>query len=167
MKFTDIDVKRLLQLVQEHDIAEISLKDGKTSIHVKKNTNNVYVNASPAPAAAAVSVPPPAAQTAYVEAAAEEEETVTAPPPENDADDFTPVIAPLVGTFYRSPAPDADVFVEIGDRIEKGDVLCIVEAMKSMNEIQSEVDGVVKEICVDNAALVEFEQVLFKIDTAG
>jgi acetyl-CoA carboxylase biotin carboxyl carrier protein len=151
--------------MQEHDIAEISLKDGKTSIHVKKNSNNVVGNPSPAPAA--VSFPSPLVEKAAAAETVEEEEIEKVPPSEDDVDDFTPVTAPLVGTFYRAPAPDADVFVEIGDRIERGDVLCIVEAMKSMNEIQAEVDGVVKEICVDNAALVEFEQVLFKIDTAG
>lgn len=167
MKFTDIDVKRLLVLMQEHDVAEISLQDGKTSIHVKRNNGNNSANSSYIPAMAAEEVPQPVNETAGAEAAAPVEENAAAPSSEGVIDNFTPVIAPLVGTFYRSPAPDADAFVEVGDRIEKGDVLCIVEAMKSMNEIQSEVNGIVKEICVDNAELVEFEQVLFKIDTAG
>ncbi|MCP5105899.1 MAG: acetyl-CoA carboxylase, biotin carboxyl carrier protein, partial [bacterium] len=72
-----------------------------------------------------------------------------------------------VGTFYRSSGPDAEPFVEVGDRVNNGDVVCIVEAMKSMNEIQADVSGVVKKICVENADLVEFEQALFKIDVAG
>jgi len=77
------------------------------------------------------------------------------------------VEAPLVGTFYRASAPDADPFVNVGDRVNKGDVLCIVEAMKSMNEIQADAGGVIKEICIEEAELVEFEQPLFKIETPG
>ena len=72
----------------------------------------------------------------------------------------------MVGTFYKASAPDSDPFVEKGDKAKKGDVLCIVEAMKSMNEIQSDVSGEIKEVCMKNTELVEFGQVLFKIDTS-
>ncbi len=72
--------------------------------------------------------------------------------------------APLVGTFYRAPAPDADPFVEKGDKVKVGDTLCIVEAMKNMNEIESDVEGIIKDICVQNAEMVEYGQVLFKIE---
>ena len=71
--------------------------------------------------------------------------------------------SPLVGTYYASPSPDKPAFVEVGDVVNKGDVLCIVEAMKSMNEIESEFDGIIEEICVKNEEVVEYEQVLFKI----
>jgi acetyl-CoA carboxylase biotin carboxyl carrier protein len=77
------------------------------------------------------------------------------------------VEAPLVGTFYRASSPDEEPFVEVGDQVADGDILCIVEAMKSMNEIQADVSGVIKEICVNNSELVEFEQPLFKIDTGS
>jgi acetyl-CoA carboxylase biotin carboxyl carrier protein len=166
VKFTDIDVKRLLELIREYDIAEISLQDGKTSIHIKKNNCSDIAAVSPTPARTAANEPSAAVETTFMDAPEEEEDAQTGPFL-GAQEDFTPVTTPLVGTFYRAPAPDADVFVEVGDRIEKGDVLCIVEAMKSMNEIQSEVGGVIKEICVENAELVEFEQVLFKIDTSG
>ncbi len=76
------------------------------------------------------------------------------------------VKAELVGTFYRAPAPDADPFVEVGDRVGKGDVLCIIEAMKIMNEIESDTDGVVKKILVEDAEPVEFDQPLFVIEKA-
>jgi acetyl-CoA carboxylase biotin carboxyl carrier protein len=70
----------------------------------------------------------------------------------------------MVGTFYRSPAPDAPAYVERGSRVTKGDTLCIIEAMKLMNELESEVDGTIAEVCVDNSVPVEYGQVLFRID---
>ncbi|ATH06507.1 acetyl-CoA carboxylase biotin carboxyl carrier protein subunit [Halobacteriovorax marinus] len=73
------------------------------------------------------------------------------------------VTCPFVGTFYRSPSPEASVYVKVGDRVSKGQVLCIVEAMKIMNEIESDVDGEIVEICVENETYVEFGQVLFKV----
>jgi len=87
--------------------------------------------------------------------------------PKHSDDNYHTVQTPLVGTFYRASTPDTEPFVEVGDRIKRGDVLCIVEAMKSMNEIQADVNGVVKEICANNAELVEFEQPLFKIESSG
>ena len=74
--------------------------------------------------------------------------------------------APLVGTFYRAPAPDADSFVDVGDRVQRGDTLCIIEAMKVMNEIDSEVAGTIKQILVENEKPVEYEQPLFVIEPA-
>ena len=73
--------------------------------------------------------------------------------------------SPMVGVFYAAPSPDSDPFVQVGDKVKKGDVLCIVEAMKLMNEIQSETDGVIAEICVGNGQTVEFDQPLFRIET--
>ena len=78
--------------------------------------------------------------------------------------DLAEVHSPMVGTFYRSPAPDAPPYVEPGDRVEKGQTVCILEAMKLMNELEAEVSGTVREICVENAEPVEFGQVLFRID---
>ena len=77
------------------------------------------------------------------------------------------VKSPMVGTMYRAPAPDAEPYIRVGDKVEQGKVLCIVEAMKLMNELESEVSGRVVEICVENAQPVEFGQVLFRIDTAA
>jgi acetyl-CoA carboxylase biotin carboxyl carrier protein len=74
------------------------------------------------------------------------------------------VKSPMVGTFYRSPAPDAPSYVDKGSRVSKGDTLCIIEAMKLMNELESEIDGTVVDVCVDNAVPVEYGQVLFRID---
>ncbi|MFB6099595.1 MAG: acetyl-CoA carboxylase biotin carboxyl carrier protein, partial [Salinibacter sp.] len=99
----------------------------------------------------------PAQDTAETGAAEAEEETEAA------ADEHV-VKAPIVGTFYRAPSPDADPFVEVGDSVEEGDVLCIIEAMKLMNEIECETSGTVKEILVEDAEPVEFDQPLFILD---
>lgn len=81
------------------------------------------------------------------------------------AEDLHEVESPMVGTFYRAPAPDAPPYVEVGDRVEEGETLCILEAMKLMNELESEVSGTIREICVENAESVEYGEVLFRIDT--
>ncbi|MGI6680580.1 MAG: acetyl-CoA carboxylase biotin carboxyl carrier protein [Bdellovibrionota bacterium] len=80
-----------------------------------------------------------------------------------DDKDLTLIKSPIVGTFYSKPAPDAEPFVQVGDRVKKGQVLCIIEAMKVMNEIESTADGIISEVCVNNQEIVEYSQVLFKI----
>jgi acetyl-CoA carboxylase biotin carboxyl carrier protein len=82
------------------------------------------------------------------------------------ASNLTEVTSPMVGTFYRSPAPEAPSYVEVGQRVSRGQTLCILEAMKLMNELESEVDGIVREVLVDNAEPVEYGQVLFRIEPA-
>ncbi len=97
---------------------------------------------------------------------APKEQTVTPKKePQKDNSDYHEIRSPIVGTFYRAPSPGAPPFVEKGDKIKKGQVLCIVEAMKVMNEIESDVDGTVVDILVENAQPVEYNQVLFLIDT--
>jgi acetyl-CoA carboxylase biotin carboxyl carrier protein len=76
------------------------------------------------------------------------------------------VTSPMVGTFYRAPAPDAPPYTEVGNRVSKGDVLCIIEAMKLMNELESEISGVIAEICVENAEPVEYGQALFRVEVS-
>ena len=80
-----------------------------------------------------------------------------------DYNDMTEVKSPMVGVFYAAPAPDAKPYVQVGDKVKKGDVLCIIEAMKLMNEIQADADGEIADICVQNGDLVEYGQTLFKI----
>jgi acetyl-CoA carboxylase biotin carboxyl carrier protein len=101
---------------------------------------------------------------------AEEKEKGTAKPEaekEASSNNYHEISAPLVGTFYTASSPDADPFVEVGDKVKVGDTLCIVEAMKNMNEIECDAEGVVKEILVKNAELVEFGQVLIRIQEIG
>lgn len=147
--------------MQEYEVSELAFKDAKTAIEIKRAKETVFVNAV-APTQEA-----PSAVTNTAAAPIEEKTAEVASKPESPVDNYYAVTAPLVGTFYRSPAPDAAPFVEVGSHVKTGDVLCIVEAMKSMNEIQSDVSGVIMEICVNNAELVDFEQVLFKIQKNG
>lgn len=147
--------------MQEHDVSELSFKDGKTEIGIKRTREPIFVNT----AAPARETPATVTQTAAPRSEEKEPETISKPEP--PLENYHAVTAPLVGTFYRASAPDAAPFVEVGDQVKTGDVLCIVEAMKSMNEIQSDVSGVIKEICANNAELVEFDQVLFKIQKNG
>ena len=81
-------------------------------------------------------------------------------------DNLVEITSPMVGTFYRSPAPDALSYTEVGNRVSQGDVLCIIEAMKLMNELESEISGVIAEICVENAEPVEYGQVLFRVEVS-
>ncbi|UCH94430.1 MAG: acetyl-CoA carboxylase biotin carboxyl carrier protein [Candidatus Aminicenantes bacterium] len=173
--FKDINLKELFQLMEEHDIAETTLQNGKAMVTVKRNKEPVLMNAAAVldrshEYIAGKDEPglkpglKPVEEKGKVE---EIDEETAGPVEEGSARSYHEVLAPLVGTFYEASAPDVEPFVEVGDQVNVGDVLCIVEAMKSMNEIQSDVKGVVKEICVENANMVEFEQVLFKIDTSG
>lgn len=173
MKIKDIDIKQLFELMKEHDIAEISLKEGKTIVEVKRNKEPAFVNAGP-DISFVNQTSANAPETGLTKTGAKTKETLVeqkqpepSTAPESIVENYHAVTAPLVGTFYRAPTPDEDPFVEVGDQVNSGDVLCVVEAMKSMNEIQSDVSGVVKEICADNSDLVEFDQVLFKIEKNG
>jgi acetyl-CoA carboxylase biotin carboxyl carrier protein len=125
----------------------------------------VVMPAEPAAASPAAplisSVPAPAAAPAMATVPAGTAAAPAGPPPGTHV-----LTSPIVGTFYRSPSPDADPFVEVGSRVKKGQVLCIVEAMKLMNEIESDVDGVVAEIYPQNAQAVEFGEPLFAIKTS-
>lgn len=151
-------VKKLIELLDESGIAEIEITEGEESVRISRYAQGAPVVASapapaPAPAPAAAPAPAPAADSAA--APAEPEET------------GHKVIAPMVGTYYSASSPGASPFVQVGDRVNPGDTLCIVEAMKMMNQIESEVSGVVKSIKVQNGDPVEYGQVLFVIDQRG
>ena len=152
------DVKDLIELISGTDVVEVEVERGGARIRVRRD-GGAHPAAAPVPAAAAPRRPsrrrrrPPAAPGA---AKAE------APLPEN----VTLVRAPLVGRFYRSPGPDAAAFVEVGDRVRKGQVLCIIEAMKLMNQIEAEQAGVVRAVLAEDGRPVEFGEPLFEIETA-
>ena len=154
-------IRKLLEIVQSHDIAEIEIKEGDTNIRITKQKEPVVMQApaqqvvqaaapAPTPAPAAPAPATDSASTPAAEPAAEESGFV--------------VKSPMVGTFYAAPAPGADPFVQVGDRVNVGDTLCIIEAMKIMNPIEAEVSGTVKKILVQNAEPVEFGQPLFVIE---
>ncbi len=164
MKFVNIDVEKLFDLMQEYDIAEVKLRNRKTLIEVKRNKEDglVVPDINKNIASTNLKMGENRKEEGDIEPINEESFIQ-----EQEVENIFFVEAPLVGTFYKAAAPDSDPFVEVGDKVKKGDVLCIVEAMKSMNEIQSEVSGEIKEVCIKNAELVEFGQVLFKIDTSA
>lgn len=145
-------IKTLIQLLQESELAEIEVSDGEQSVRLSRASQ-----APSAPAAPAVAVSPPV--EAAVEVPAEtEEETPALPQGEQ-------VTSPMVGTFYAAPSPTSPAFVKVGDSVSSGDVLCVIEAMKTMNHIESEYSGEVAAVLVENAEPVEYGQALFIIRT--
>ncbi|MEE8344865.1 MAG: acetyl-CoA carboxylase biotin carboxyl carrier protein [Woeseiaceae bacterium] len=149
-------VKKLIELLDESGISEIEITEGEESVRITRNPPSV---AAPAPAyvtpafAAPVPEAPPAAPPA----------TAAAPAAADESDGYA-VTAPMVGTFYAASSPGSPPFVQVGDHVNEGDTLCIVEAMKMMNQIEAEVSGTVKSIRVQSGDPVEYGQILFVID---
>ena len=152
MKFETDYIEKLAKIITDNELTEISLEDGEQAITIRKDLPEVMMSAAPA-AMPASSAAPAAAQ---VQAAAAASET---PAPKGKA-----ITSPMVGTFYASPSPDAEPFVEVGKTISEGDVVCIIEAMKLMNEIKSEHSGKVVQICVKNGDPIEYGQVLMYVE---
>jgi acetyl-CoA carboxylase biotin carboxyl carrier protein len=143
-------VKKLIELLEESDLAEIEITEGDDSVRISRHSAHSAPAAAATPFAAAPAVAPPGG-AAPAEAA---------PPPPTG----TTVTAPMVGTFYPAPAPGAKPFVQVGSEVQVGDVLCIIEAMKMMNQIESEHAGRIVSILAENGDPVEFGQPLFIIE---
>jgi len=149
-------LKTLIDLVSESGISELEVTEGEGKVRIVKNAPPVYVQpsasyapqyAAPAPAAAGPAAEAPAAPAT----------------PAPVAQQGHVVTSPMVGTFYRAPSPGADAFVQVGDTVKEGQTICIIEAMKLLNEIESDLAGVIKEILVENGQAVEYGQPLFVI----
>lgn len=149
------EIKKIVEMMTENDLAEFLLEEEAFTLQLKRGTAGItHVVSAPhqmmaAPAAAPVAAPSAAAAPAV-----------------NENAGLIEIKSPMVGTFYRSPSPDADSFVQIGQDVSSETVVCIIEAMKVMNEIQSEVKGKIKKILVDNATPVQFGQALFLVEPA-
>lgn len=158
MKFDEI--KRLIKVVEKSNIGEIEIVEEGSKIRISKNSN---LKQPPVVHTTNTSEIP---QTSTTQPAVEEKPLppIIEKPAEEIGTNIEKVSSPMVGTFYRAPAPDADPYVAVGDTVKVGQTLCIIEAMKLMNEIQSEVSGKVKKIMVENAQPVEYDQVLFLIE---
>ena len=150
-------VKKLIELLDESGIAEIEITEGEESVRISRYSAHAPVAA---PAVAAAPVPAPAAPAAAPAPVA----PPAAAPVEIVEEDGFEVTAPMVGTYYSSSSPGAAPYVQVGDRVNEGDTLCIIEAMKMMNQIEADVSGVVKSIRIQNGEPVEFGQTLFVID---
>ena len=140
-------VKKLIELLEESNVQEIEIKEGEESVRISRGGNTVQMVAAPAaaPAPVAAAVAAPAAAPAPIESAA----------PAGHA-----ICSPMVGTFYQSASPETPPFIKVGQSINKGDVVCIVEAMKMMNQIEADQSGVVQAILVKDGEPVEFDQQL-------
>ena len=141
-------VKKLIELLEESGIAEIEIKEGEDSVRISRGPSTTMIQAHQPMMAAA-----PMAHATAVSAAEQ--------PPERTGHT---VKSPMVGSFYRAPAPGTKNFVEVGDSVVVGETLCIIEAMKMMNQIESDKAGIVKEVLVDDAHPVEFDEPLFVIE---
>ncbi len=154
-------LKKLIKLVESSGIGELELEEEGSKIRIAKAAHNT----TPAHSYQPFTVAAPAVQTAAIPVP-QATASVPAPqaePPQPKAN-IHEVKSPIVGTFYRAPAPDAEPYVEAGQSVQAGSVLCIVEAMKLMNEIESDVAGRIVKICVDNGQPVEYNQTLFHIE---
>ena len=152
-------VKKLIELLDDSGIAEIEITEGEESVRISRYAAGTPVAAAPVAAPAA---PAPAPSPASAAESAESSSPAAQPAaPEEDGYEVT---APMVGTFYAASSPGAAPYVQVGDRVSEGDTLCIIEAMKMMNQIEADVAGVVKSIRIQNGEPVEFGQVLFVID---
>ncbi len=144
-------IKKLIELLEESDLAEIEIHEGEESVRISRSSQVVTqaAVAAPPPVAAAPAAPAGEAPPAEEEEAAPAGHTIT---------------SPMVGSFYRAPAPGAQPFVEVGQRVEVGDTLCIIEAMKMLNQIESDKAGVIAAILVENGQPVEYGEPLFIIE---
>ena len=163
------ELRELMKLIDQHDLTEFSMKDGDFELLIRSEnpappappTMSVapptFVQAPvAAPAAPATPAPQPAAAAAK-----------TAPAPDDDEPDeskLTPIKSPMIGTFYRSSSPDKPPFIKVGDVVSAGDTVCIVEAMKLFNEIESEVSGRIVKVLVEDKQPIEYDQVLFLVE---
>lgn len=148
------EIKKIVEMMTENDLAEFLLEEEAFTLQLKRGTAGVTQIVSAPQMMAAQAVAAPAAAS------------VAAAPAVNENEGLIEIKSPMVGTFYRSPAPDADVFVQVGQDVSQDTVVCIIEAMKVMNQIQAEVKGKIKKILVDNATPVQFGQALFLVEPA-
>lgn len=151
MKYEIDYIKKIAKIISDNQLTEITLEDGEQAITIRKEQN--VVACAPAPVTAA----PALAQSAPAPVAKEEKAAVQ----EKKGNAIT---SPMVGAFYAAPAPGAKPFVKVGDVVSAGQVVCIVEAMKLMNEIESEVSGKITQICVEDGQSVEYGQVLMYVE---
>lgn len=154
-------IQELLKAVNKSNISEVSIKNGDFEITIKQSNTEMQYMTVPAMPQVVASVPAAMPAAAPVAAPSQPAATSTEAP-----SNTVPVKSPMIGTFYRSPGPDKPAFVSVGDEIKAGQVICIVEAMKLFNEIESEVSGRIVKVLVDDATPVEYDQPLFLVEPA-
>ena len=153
-------IQELIKFVSRSGVNEVSIEQKEFKITIKTNQAPTYVTAAPAQAHHQAFAAPQAAVVAAVTP------SPTPPVAKDETSNYITIKSPMIGTFYRSASPDKPLFVNVGDEIKTGQVLCIIEAMKLFNEIESEVTGRIVKILVDNASPVEYDQPLFLVEPA-
>ncbi len=148
-------IKKLIELLDESGVAEIEIHEGEESVRISRN--------SPAAAPAMMQMPPEAYAQAYAPAPAPAPAAATAPA-EPEKVNGHELKAPMVGTYYSASSPGAAAFVEVGQKVAKGDTVCIIEAMKLLNQIEADVSGTIKAICVENGEPLEYGQTICIIE---
>lgn len=143
-----------MKIEEIRELAQIMKENGLGMLELQEDGTNLRMEAASAAAPAAPAAPAPAASAAPV---ATQDGTPV------DFNNLKEVKSPMVGVFYQAPSPEADPYVRVGSKVKKGDVLCVIEAMKLLNEITADTDGEIVDVCVENGQLVEYGQVLFKI----
>lgn len=155
------EIQDLIDFISKSGLDEVNIETEEFKIKVKKNTEAKVVQAAaPAPQPAAAPAPAPSPAPAAQAPSTGGEYKAAA----SDDDKYVAIKSPMIGTFYRTPNPDNPPFVNVGDSVKAGDTVCIVEAMKLFNEIESDVSGKIVKILVDNATPVEYDQPLFLVD---
>lgn len=150
------EIQHLVEIISASGLDEVIIKEGESEITLRRSSSKVQLVSQPVAAAPVA----PAIQPVQAPAAPAQPAAAPAPAP---ASDLLEVRSPIVGTFYSAPSPDSPAFVSPGDKIKSGDVLCIIEAMKLMNEIEAEISGTIAEVLVENGQPVEYNQVLFRV----
>ena len=147
-------IKKLIELLEESGIAELEIKEGEESVRISRQTTAPVMTSAPAPVAVAPAVAASTPAPASAEAEASSSSSVQG----------HAVRSPMVGTFYASPSPTSNPFVKVGQKVNAGETLCIIEAMKMMNQIEADKAGTIRQILAENGQPVEFDQELFIID---
>ena len=153
-------LKKLIQIVESSGISELEIEDGGSKVRISKS-QPIFTHAPALVHSLAHSAHSPNPETAPPPAAEK------APAEKKEDRNLVEVASPMVGTFYRASRPGVDPYVDVGEKVEVGQILCILEAMKIMNELESEVAGIIREVCVENGQPVEFGQRLFLVEPAG
>lgn len=151
------EIKSMIDFISKSGLAEVNIETETFKINVKREAEGTVIAtpvAAPAPAAVAAPAPVAAPAAAPAEAA----------PAADDSSKYVEIKSPIIGTFYRSPKPEDPSFVNVGDKINVGDKVCIVEAMKLFNEIESDISGTIVKVLVENSSPIEYDQPLFLVD---
>lgn len=154
-------IQELIKFVSKSGVNEVSIEQKEFKITIKTNQAPTYISSAPVQAAPQIQA---AAATTSVTVSAPAEQAIASAPAKDDTSNYLTIKSPMIGTFYRSSSPDKPLFVNVGDEVKAGQVVCIIEAMKLFNEIESEISGRIVKVLVDNASPVEYDQPLFLVE---